>query len=38
MNRWHTNAKADKSAFTHSAMRTHRINISPKIPRGGIRL
>lgn len=36
--RWNVNAKKDKSAFTHTRRATHRINVNPKIPRGGIRL
>lgn len=33
-----TKAKADKRIFKHTAMKTKKINIAPKVSRGGIQL
>lgn len=33
-----TNKKADKKVFTHTAMKTKKINVAPKVSRGGIQL
>lgn len=33
-----TKTKADNHIFKHTAMKTKKINISPKVSRGGIQL
>lgn len=33
-----TNKKVDNRVFTHTAMKTKKINIAPKVSRGGIQL
>lgn len=33
-----TNKKTDKEVFRHTAVKTKKINIAPKVSRGGIRL
>lgn len=33
-----TNKKTDKRVFKHTADKTKKINISPRVSRGGIRL
>lgn len=38
MHRLKTNRSADKKVFRHTADKTKKINILPKVSRGGIRL
>lgn len=38
MKRKHMKANKDKKIFTHTAKKIKKVNISPKISRGGIRL
>lgn len=33
-----TKKKIDNRVFTHTAMKTKKINVSPKVSRGGIQL
>lgn len=37
-NRKTTNKKIDKKIFSHTAEKTKKINVEPKVSRGGIRL
>ena len=38
MNRSHVNPSVDKAAFHRTAQATRKVNIAPRIMRGGIRL